>query len=159
MWVSWRKSERVRSTPVTVWSDDRCLALALSMSWSSWSQGARTTLLVSWLDWDTGSEVRSMTRTLVSWSTVFTRSTKITWWADTLLNFKCKTIWGITVYCNFPGDISKASRALMSDMSGSDQESVQISQNHEEILTGGGSSVKLLIVSLISLHSDSNRGV
>lgn len=47
----------------------------------------------------------------------------------------------------------------MSNMSGTDQEGVEVGENHEQILAGSWGSVELLIVGLVSLNSDSDRGV
>lgn len=86
--VSWSKSERVRRTAVAVRSDDGRLALALLSMRCGWSNGSWTALLDLALDWHTGSEVWPVTTALVAWSTVFARRSDVSWWADTLLDFK-----------------------------------------------------------------------
>lgn len=158
LWVGRGKSERVRSALVAIWSDDGVLATALSMAgsrgYSSWS--AR---LWSRLNWDTSSEVWSVSASFVAWCAVLTRGSNVSWWTGALFYLQSQSVGGVTIDRNLPADVSEAGGCLAVNMCSSDKEGVEVGEHHQKVFSCGWLTVQLLVVVLIGFDSDSNWAV
>lgn len=70
------------------------------------------------------------------------RQSLVAWWAAALLHFKCLGQAAVVGHRNFHADIRNAGGQHLGRVGCSNQDVIQISQNHHQVLPGGGHAIR-----------------